>query len=366
MYAYIGSRTSKQRHAQGKGITICEVNTQTGELIVKKIIGDLVNPSYLAISHSKQFLYVTHGDSNEVSAFAIDLQSGDLSLIDNLHCGGRNPVHLALSADDRFLVVSNHLTGNVVSIALLENGTFGRIIDNVNLIGQIGSHRIEQPFAKPHYNSFDRTHKFVIIPDKGLDKVFCFGFEEGKFIPTQQTPHSKTEQVIEHSGIENSGVASREGAGPRHFIQHPHANILYVINELDSTVVTYQFDSHTGQLTPIQNLSALDSDFVSNSRGASIIVDAKGKFLYASNRGADSISVFAIDPTSHKLRFSHSIDTLGKTPRFITLSRDNQYLYALNEDSHNIVCFRLDLTGNPIETHVQKDFGSPVCMVFLA
>lgn len=282
-------------------------------------------------------------------------------MIDSLHCGGRNPVHLALSADDKFLVVSNHLTGNVVSIALLEDGTFGRIVDNVNLVGQVGLYRIEQPFAKPHYNGFDRTQKFVIVPDKGLDKVFCFGFEQSKFIPIQQMTNQPSEQVIE-----NSGVASREWAGPRHFIQHPHADIVYVINELDSRVGTYQFDRDTGHLTPIQNLSALDSDFIGNSRGASIIVDFQGEYLYASNREADSISVFAIDPTTHKLSFSHCIDTLGKTPRFITLSPDHQHLYALNEDSHSIACFRLEpAIGKPNDTKLQEGFGSPVCMVFL-
>lgn len=362
MYAYIGSRTSTQRNAKGEGISICEIDSTSGELIHKKTIGNLVNPSYLAISHSKRFLYVVHGDINEVSAFAIDLSTGDLSLIDRLHCGGRNPVHLALSADDKFLVVSNHMTGNVVSIALLENGTFGRIISNINLIGKVGCHRIEQPFAKPHFNGFDRSHKFIIVPDKGLDRVFCFGFEQGKFFSTQQNADQKNDQWIE-----NCGVASREGAGPRHFVQHPHAQIIYVINELDSTVVTYQLDSNTGKLIPIQNVSTLDDEFVGNSRAAAIITDSQGHYLYASNRGAESISVFSINPITYKLTFSHSIDTLGKTPRFITLSIDNKYLYALNEDSHNIACFCLDnVTGKPNYTNLQEGFGSPVCMVFLA
>lgn len=361
MYAYIGSRTSKQRHARGEGISLCEIDSATGTLTVKKIFGDLINPSYLAISHSKQFLYVVHGDSNEVSAFAIDPGTGDLRLIDRLHCGGRNPVHLALSANDEFLIVSNHLTSNIVSIALLKNGAFGRIVDNVNLVGQVGCHRIEQPFAKPHFNGFDRSHKFIIVPDKGLDSVFCFGFEQGKFIPTQQANITNNK-----SAIENSGLASREGAGPRHFIQHPHADIMYVVNELDSTVVTYQFDSYLGRLTPIQNICALDSDFVGNSRAAAIILDKQGKYLYTSNRGADSISLFTIDPITYKLRFCQAIDTLGKTPRFITLSPDNRYLYALNEDSHSIVCFEVNnQTGTLSNPQLLNNIGSPVCLVFL-
>lgn len=347
MFVYIGSRTTKERNACGEGISICEFDPNSGHLNRLSVVKDLVNPSYLAISHNQKYLYSIHGDSNYVSAFKIDAELGELTLLDHLHCGGRNPVHLAINSDDTFLVISNHLTGNVVSIALNQDGTFDRIKSNQNLPGQPGPHRKEQPFSKPHYNSFDKSGQFIIVPDKGLDKIFSFSFEDGALTLV-------------------SDIKTREGAGPRHYVQHPKLNKVYVVNELDSTVVTYNFDEVSGLLEPTQVLSTLADNFVGNSRAASIISDLKGRYIYTSNRGSDSISQFKVDDETGKLSFISSFNTAGKTPRCIALSPDGSFLFSLNEDSHNISIFNVDHKSGALQlAHIEENFGSPVNIEFL-
>lgn len=348
MFAYIGSRTTRERNACGDGISICHINPSTGQIELIKMVKDLINPSFLTISNSKKYLYAVHGDMSYVSAFAIQ-SDGDLVFIDRLECGGKNPVHLAVDRYDRYLVISNHITGNVVSIELMEDGKFSRIQSNTYLKGKVGPHRVEQPFSKPHYNAFDISQRFVLIPDKGLDRIFCFNYVNGNLIPSQY-PY----------------VNSREGAGPRHYIQHPNQKYIYVVNELDSTVVTYEFRQIDGKLTPIQNISTLSTDYVGNSRAAAIEIDKKGNFLYASNRGENTIAIFKVDPRTGKLTLVKNCDVKGKTPRFIKLSPDNKFLYSLNEESHHISIFSVNAeVGSLRFIENENYFGSPVCIEFL-
>ncbi|WP_111895568.1 lactonase family protein [Acinetobacter sp. MB5] len=349
MFVYIGSRTTRERNARGEGISICHFNEATGQLKLINTVKDLVNPSYLAISHNKQYLYVVHGDMCNVSAFKINPVTGDLQWLDTLHCGGKNPVHLALDPTDRYLIISNHLTGNIVSIRLTEDGKFERIQFNINLPGKSGPHRTEQPFSKPHYNAFDLSRRFVIVPDKGLDKIFCFHYDNGKLIPSKYP-----------------SVETREGAGPRHYVQHPNQKYIYVINELDSSIATYTFDQLDGKLTAIQNISTLSNDYVGNSRAASILLNQTGEFLYASNRGENSIALFQVNASTGKLKFVETFAVGGKTPRCIALSPNGKFIFSLNEDSHNISIFHVDCENGTLRpTHIDNYFGSPVNMEFL-
>ena len=182
------------------------------------------------------------------------------------------------------------------------------------------------------------------------DRQISFRFEDGTLVPAP-TPF----------------VATREGAGPRHLAFHPDKPYVYVVNELDSTVTTYRFDPVTAALEPLQILPTLPSTFTGNSRAAGIAIDAAGRSLYASNRGHDSIAIFRIDPATGLPGFTGAEPTLGKTPRFFTLSPDGHLLFALNEDSDTIVSFRVDAaTGGLTPNGQSAKTGSPVCMIFSA
>lgn len=350
MYAYVGSRTTRERNARGEGITVYKVDQEAGTLALVQVFKDLVNPSFLALNRAGDRLYTVHGDLTEVSAFSVDKATGKITFINRQSCEGKNPVHLALDPTQRFLVVSNHIGGSLAVMNIAEDGSLGSINQLLKLEGPLGPHRVEQPFAKPHFNPFDPSGKFVLVPDKGLDRVFSFKFHNGKLYPADQP-----------------FVTSREGAGPRHLAFHPKASFAYVVNELDSSVTAYRFNGQSGALSPIQVLPSLPATFTGNSRASEIEIDRSGRFLYASNRGYDSVAVFAIDQGSGMLTPVEFMPTDGKTPRFFTLTPNERFLFALNEDSDTIISMATDAkTGALSKTGFTVSTGSPVCMIFSA
>lgn len=349
-YAYVGSRTTRERNARGEGVGIFRVDTAEGTLEAVDVVRDLINPSFLALSADSEFLYTVHGDESEVSAFKVDRRTGLLRFINRQDTHGKNPVHLALDPTGRFMVVSNHIGASLAVLPVNADGSIGALTQLVKLEGPIGPHRAEQNQAKPHFNLFDPSGRYVVVPDKGLDRVFAFRFEQGRLSPAA-APYAPT----------------REAAGPRHLAFHPARPIAYVVNELDSTVTAYRFSPDTGALAPFQLLSALPETFTGNSRASEIQIDARGRFLYASNRGYDSIALFGIDASTGALNFIGAGTTGGMTPRFFTLAPDGRFMFALNEDSDSIVTLAVDAgTGALTPTGATVSFGSPVCMVFSA
>jgi 6-phosphogluconolactonase len=348
MFAYVGSRTTRERAARGEGISIFKMDERAGTLTLVDIARGLVNPSYLTLSADGEFLYAVHGDHTEASAFKVDKRSGRIALLNTRDTGGSNPVHLAIDPSSRFLVVSNHLGGSLAVLPIGADGLLGPVKQLVKLEGEIGPHRVEQKQSKPHFNLFDPAGRFVWVPDKGLNRIFVFRFEDGRLAPAP-VPYADT----------------RETAGPRHLVFHPNAAFVYVVNELDSSVTAYRADLESGGLQAFQVLSTLPDSFTGNSRAAAIQMDAGGRFLYASNRGFDGIAVFAIVPHSGAMRFLGAQPTQGRTPRFITPAPDGRFMFALNEDSDSIVSFPIDagtgLLGPAVAT---ASSASPVCMVF--
>jgi 6-phosphogluconolactonase (cycloisomerase 2 family) len=347
MYAYVGSRTTRERNARGDGITVFRVSP-AGALETVQVCGDLVNPSFLALNRNGDRLYTVHGDGDSLSVFAIDRLTGRIEFLQQQSCGGRNPVHLALDPTGQFMVVSNHLGGCVVILPIRDDGTLGPVSQRVELPGEPGPHRVEQAFSKPHFNPFDPSGRWVVVPDKGLDRIFVFGFGSGQLQPAAVPC-----------------VQTRAGAGPRHVAFHPTAPLVYVVNELDSSVTAYRFDAASGALAAFQWLPALPDDFTGNSRASGITVDESGKTLYASNRGHDSIAVFAIDEATGHLRMIQSQPSLGRTPRYFALAPGGRWLYVLNEESGSIVTFAADAaTGRLSPSGSQIRSRSPVCMIF--
>jgi len=349
MFAYVGSRTTRARNARGDGISVYRCDESTGSLTLVQVVGDLVNPSFLARNKAGNRLYVVHGDCEDISAFSIDPVSGALTFLNRQSTEGKNPVHLALDPTEKFMVVSNHIAGSLVVFPVADDGSLLPLTQKIQLTGEPGPHRTEQPFTKPHFNPFDPTGQYVLVPDKGLDKVFVFKFQNGKLHPAQ---------VPE--------VVLRETSGPRHLAFHPSQPWVYVINELDSTVTGCYFDAVNGALKPFQVVPSLSDTYTGNSRSSEIEVNRAGTTVYASNRGEDSVAVFAIESTSGRLSLIQTQDALGRTPRFFALSPDNRWMFVLNEDSDSIVTFQVaPADGKLSATSHAVTCGSPVCMVFV-
>lgn len=349
LFAYVGCRTTRERDARGEGIEVFRVDERGDWVRVSRATG-LVNPSFLAFDSRRRFLYAVHGDGSEISAFRVGADGG-LAALNRVGTGGRNPVHLALSADDRFVFVANHLTGTVAALGVdPERGELRPGPSLYPLEGEPGPHRVEQPFAKPHGTTFDPAGRVLLVPDKGLDRIFAFRLDAatGALAPTAQ-----------------GSVRAREGAGPRHVAVHPSGRFAYSLNELDSTVTAYRLDGGSGALEPFQILPSLPDSFTGDSRAAEVAMTGDGRFLYASNRGHDSVAAFAVDGASGRLSPAGWTPSGGRTPRFIALDPDDRFLYAANEGSDTIVRHRVDRAdGSLRDPALVARTGSPTCILF--
>ena len=350
VFAYVGCYTTEGRNGRGKGIGVFHVDPATARWTPVQYVEGIVNPSFLCFDREKKFLYSVHGDMDYVSAFAIDPASGKLTQLNRETSGGTNPVHLAVDHSNQFLVVSNYTSGNVAVMPIKADGSLAPLTDLVNMVGTPGPHRTQQVTSHPHHNPFDPSGRFILIPDKGLDRIFVFRLDskQGKLIAAGKP-----------------SVATREGAGPRHVDFHPRLPYVYAINELDSTITTYRYDRSRGEITPLQILPTLPSEYTGNNTTAEVWAHPSAHFVYGSNRGHDSIAIYFVDRGSGLLATVGWQSTQGRTPRFFGVDPTGTLLCAANENSDTIVNFRvnqssgrLDPIGNPVS------FGSPVTIVF--
>ncbi len=220
--AYVGCRTTKDRGARGEGLRVFRVAAERGPWEPVQLVGDLANPSFLALNARGDRLYTVHGDGSTATAFAVEPRTGTLTRIGTQETGGSNPVHLSVDPSGRWLVVANYTSGNVAVLPVEASGALGPLRSRHDLPGEPGPHRIEQKSSHPHEAAFDPSGRFVIAPDKGLDRIFVLAFDAG----------SGSLSIHAH-------VKAREGAGPRHIVFAPGKPFAYVVDELDSTVATY-------------------------------------------------------------------------------------------------------------------------------
>jgi 6-phosphogluconolactonase (cycloisomerase 2 family) len=352
LYAYVGCYTTAQRSARGDGIHVYRIDAQTGAWSHVQHVADLVNPSFLVMAADQRHLYSVHGDETYASSFSVDRATGFLQPLNRAETGGRNGVHQAIDPGGRFMVVANYAAGNVAVLPVRPDGALADAIQVVTLPGQPGPHRVEQVSSHPHHVVFDPTGRFVIVPDKGLDRVFIFHFDPaaGKLTPTTQ-----------------GSVLARAGSGPRHAAFHPRLAIAWVVNELASTIATFSWDAERGSLRPLQILPTQPPDYTGENTAAEIAVSAGGRFVYASNRGHDSVATFASDPRTGLLTATAWNPSQGRTPRYIGFDPSHSFLCATNEQSDTIVTWRaaaatgrLAVTGSPVRN------ASPVSIAFAA
>jgi 6-phosphogluconolactonase len=348
-FAYVGSFATSTRGAHGEGLSVYAIDAATGRWARVQLLSSVVNPGYLALNPRRPVLYAVQPVANEVSAFAIDDRTGKLTFINRQPSGGDDPSHLAVDPTGRFLVVANYVAGTVEVLPVDADGSLGTPTDVVSTKGELGPHRTEQPGPHPHQCPFDPGGRFVVVPDKGFDRLFVFRIDgaKGTLVPADP-PFTKT----------------RSGAGPRHIAFHPRLPFAWVVNELDSTVAAYRF-GQAGTLEAFQIVPSLPSTFTGNNTGAAIVVSPSGRFLYVSNRGHDSVGIFRVDESSGMLSPVGWELTRGSTPRFICLNPSGTRLFAANQRSDSIVEFSIDrATGALTATGQVVTANTPVCIVF--
>jgi 6-phosphogluconolactonase len=350
MYAYVGSFTTAKRKARGDGIHVYRTSPATGAWTHIQHIGDLTNPSFLVLSPDQRFLYSVHGDGDYATAFALDRETGQAKLLNRAATGGNNGVRQAVDPSGKFLIVANYASGTVAVLAIAQDGSLKDQHQLVQLPGEPGPHKVEQASSHPHDVVFDPSGRFVLVADKGLDRVFVFRFNasSGQLAPT-----------------EAGSVKTRPGAGPRHLAFHPRLPVVWVLNELDSTTTTYRWEDKDGTLTPTQVITTLPPEFTGYSTTAEIAVTPDGRFVYCSNRGHDSIAIYSANATNGTLTSVGWEPTQGPTPRFIGLDPAGRFLYAANEAGDTVVTFAVETSSGKLASTAQVvKNGSPVTIVF--
>ena len=347
LFAYVGSYTTPERNGRGNGINVYKVDPRSGAFTHVQHLGGLENPSFLAIDRAGGFLYSVHGDRSEATAYAIDRKTGHLTLLNRQSTGGYNPVHLALDPTGSFLAVVNYGSDSLAVLPVGEDGRLGPYATLTPVTGTLGPHRFQQRNMAPHHIPLDRLGRFFYVPCKGSDCVVAYRLDAKRGVL-----------------VEAARVTARPSAAPRHIDFHPTKALAYVLNELDSTITTYRQDRRSGKLTPLQTVPSTPSDFTGYSTGAEIWLDRAGRHVYVSNRGHDSIGVFAIDSAGGTLSPKQWVPTRGGTPRFFAFDPPQKHLYVANQDGHSIVTYKVGRNGRLAPSPVRVKVGSPACIVF--
>jgi len=350
---YVGTYTD---HGS-KGIYAYRFDSSTGKLTSLGLAAEVAEPSFLTVDSSGRFLYAINEILNyngqptgAVSAFAIQQDTGSLSLLNQVSSHDEGPAHITLDRTDKYALVSNYTLGSVAVFPVLKDGRLGEATSFVQHKGSsVNPERQKGPHA--HAIALSPDNRFAVVADLGLDQLLVYDFDVAKGI----------------LGAKPQIVRAAPGAGPRHLVFSPNGRFLYVINELLSTVVTYSYNAATGTLHELQTISTLPKGFSGQSAAAEIEIDPSGKFLFASNRGNDSVAVFAIDSDAGTLTHVETDPTGGKTPRNFAIDPTGSWLLAANQDSDEVLVFRIDRkTGHLTPTGETLRVPSPVCLKFVA
>lgn len=350
---YVGTYTN---HGS-KGIYAYRFDSTNGKLDSLGLATEAIEPSFLVVDSSGRFLYTVNETetyngqpTGAVSAFVIDSEIGKLSFLNQVSARGTDPAHITLDRASKYALVANYTSGSVAVFAVLKDGRLGEVTSFVQHKGSsVNPERQKGPHA--HAIAVSPDNRFAVVADLGLDQLLVYPFDAAK-----GTLGSRP-QIVKTS----------PGAGPRHLAFSPDGRFLYVINEMQSSVAAYAYDANSGVLHESQTISTLPKGFSGENTAAEIEIDPSGRFLFASNRGADNIAVFAIDSRTGMLTHIETDPTGGKTPRNFAIDPTGAWLLVANQDSNNIVVFRINQkAGNLTPTENVLQIPSPVCLKFMA
>jgi len=351
---FVGTYTK----GKSKGIYVYSYDAKSGESTPLGLAVETPNPSFLAVDSSQRFLYAVNeltqyegASSGAVTSFAIEKRTGKLSRINEIASGGAHPCYISLDKTAKYVLVANYTGGSVAVFPVRRDGGLGEATAFVQHAGS-GKNPARQEGPHAHWIEITTDNQFALAADLGLDKILVYRFDahHGTLTPNDP-PFAKVEA----------------GAGPRHIAFHPNGKFLYVVDELASTVTLFSFDSSKGTLHLLQSLSTLPSGSSGNNDTAEIHVHPNGKFLFASNRGHDSIAFFSLDQNTGTLTPVDHVSTQGKTPRNFELDPTGTRLLVANQDSDNIVFFNINpQTGQLTAASQQLKVPSPVSLRFVA
>ena len=352
----------------GRGIHLFQVNRETGALAPAGLVEMGNSPSCLATNASGTLLYSANetdrvGPENvgTVSAFSVEGNTGQLTLLNTVPSGGAGPTYVKLHPSEKFLLVANYFGGSIAVLPVLEDGKLGEAVDIQAPTGPIGPTTSKNaPPGSFAFSGHDRTHahmieadpsgRFVLHVDLGLDRIFVWKFDAttGKLTPN-----------------EPPFVALPPGDGPRHFAFHPNGRWLYSIQEEGSTLVLFDYNGEAGRLSARRTISTLPPGYAGSNFCSEILVSGDGRFVYAGNRLHDSVGIFAIGADG-TLSYLGEEWTRGNYPRSFNFDPTGNFFYALNQRADHVTAFTVDKkTGMLRFTGNYTPIGNPSMLLFI-
>lgn len=349
---YVGTYTD----STSKGIYRFTLDAETGDVTEPVLVADARNPSFLALHPNGRFLYAvgefsgpTTPPAGVVSAFAIDPATGGLTRLNQQSSEGAGPCHLVVDRAGRHVLVANYGGGTV---AVLPIGEDGRLAPATSVRQHAGSGPNPRRQQAPHAHGIhlDPTGRFAVSPDLGADRVFVYRYDAAA------------------GTLQASGEGRLDpGSGPRHATFDAAGRVLYTINELTSTITAFGFDPASGALTAMQTVTTLPGGFAGENTTAEIAMSPDGRYVYGSNRGHDSLAIFAVEQRSGRLTPRGHVSAGGRTPRHFAIDDSGRWLLAAHQADDSIAVFRLDATsGLPSPTASRIRIPRPVCVLIVA
>lgn len=332
-----------------QGIYSFELDTQIGAITNVQVAAQVDNPTYLAIQRDHPYLYSVKkaGESGGIAGYQIDKQNGQLTLINSHVVEGVPPCHLSIHSSCRYVVTANYHKGTV-DLYRVEPET-GSIETLCSSIAHQGSGPNKQRQEKPHvhYAGFTPDEKYVAVVDLGTDKLVTYA-------------------IHNEALMEVSSLSVKPGSGPRHLVFHPNKPIAYCMTELSSEVIALRYSPEDGSFAEDQYISTLPEGYQGESYGSAIHISADGRYVYAANRGHDSIALFATAPATGHLALVEHTPSEGNWPRDFALDPTERFLVCSNQNSGNLVLFARDSTTGRLKL-LQADLPvpDPVCVKFL-
>lgn len=351
---YVGTYT---QDTKSKGIYVYSFDPATGKVADMGVAAETANPSFVDIDPTGKYLFAVNElqtyqgpNSGGVSAFTIDRATGKLTFLNEVPSRGADPCYILVDKAGKHVLVANYTGG---SIAVFPIGPDGKLGDATAFVQHTGHGTDPKRQEGPHAHSIDLSpdQRFAFVDDLGLNELLVYKYDAAKGTLTpNDPPYTKLDP----------------GIGPRHFVLAPSGKFAYVVAEMGSSVTALSIDLKAGSLKKLQTISALPEDYKGENDDAEIHIHPNGKFLYASNRGHNSIAVFGIDPAKGTLTRVENVPTQGEIPRSFELDPTGKFLFAENQNSNNIVIFRIDeKTGRLTPTGEKIDVPSPVDVKFL-
>ena len=362
--AFVGTYTNK---TDSKGIYAYEFDVETGKLTAKGLAVETPDPSFLAIHPNGKFVYAVNesGKESAISAFALDAPNGKLTLLNQLPALGEDPCHITFDKTGKYLFVANYSSGNVVVFPILPDGKLGEHTALVKDSGPLGPNKQRQEAPHAHWIGLSASNRFAYVADLGLDRVFIYNFNAAKGTLTRGGASSPDRKAGSAKPDDAFSVALSPGTGPRHVAFSPDGKFMYVLGELQSIVTVFASEARE-TFREMQRIPTLPEGFSGRNDTAEIALHPSGRWLYTSNRGHDTIAVFAIDPQKGTLQKTGDFPTGGKEPRHFAIDPTGRFLLAENQLSNSIVVFGIDsATGALTQVSITEGVPSPVCLVFL-